>query len=123
MACGVFVNHTNHASENWDREQRQAAEAYGAIFDLPFPDISPTASRSYVADLAKRQAEKILALRPAAVLCQGEFTYTYALTKLLAERRVPVLAATSRRVSQETLSPDGARRKVSLFRFVQFRQY
>ena len=34
-----FINHTNHSSDRWDGPQRRAAEAYGVIRDLPFPEI------------------------------------------------------------------------------------
>ena len=34
-----FINHTNHPSSRWEEGQRQAAEAYGTIVDLPFPRI------------------------------------------------------------------------------------
>ena len=32
-----FINHTNHPSSRWEEGQRQAAEAYGTIVDLPSP--------------------------------------------------------------------------------------
>lgn len=38
----VFINCSNHPSERWSREQKQAAEGYGEIVDLPFPEVDPS---------------------------------------------------------------------------------
>ncbi|MBO4401252.1 MAG: CRISPR-associated protein [Selenomonadaceae bacterium] len=119
----MFVNHTNHAAANWSAEQRAAAEILGEISDLPFPEIPPAASELEVAELAEKNLREILNLEPAAVLCQGEFNYTFALVSALKEKNIPVLAATSERVSSEIPQPDGSTRKVSVFRFVRFRRY
>lgn len=119
----IFVNHTNHAAANWNEEQRAAAEIFGEIVDVPFPEIPPQADESAVAELAASNLREILKLEPAAVLCQGEFNYTFALVTALKEKNIPALAATSERVMTETVLPDGSSKKVSLFRFVRFRRY
>ena len=119
----IFVNHTNHAASNWSAEQRAAAETFGEIVDVPFPEIPPQADESAVAELAAENLREILKLRPAAVLCQGEFNYTFALVTALKEKNIPVLAATSERISSEIVQPDGSSKKVSVFRFVRFRRY
>ena len=67
----MFVNFTNHPSGSWSAAQRRAAQVYGEILDLPFPDVPPTLSAAEVAALADEWAARILALRPACVLCQG----------------------------------------------------
>ena len=123
MYSKTFVNHTNHLSQNWAQEQRLAASNYGKIIDLPFPAIAPTATHDEVLSIATEYAEKIISLKPAAVLCQGEFTYTYALTRLLLSKQIPVFAATSRRISEEITTTDGTNCKISVFRFIQFRPY
>lgn len=119
----IFVNHTNHASSNWSDEQRSAAETFGEIVDVPFPEIPPQADESAVAELAAENLREILKLQPAAVLCQGEFNYTFALVSALRQKNIPVLAATSERVTTETTLPDGSSKKSSVFRFVRFRRY
>ena len=118
-----FINHTNHASGRWSAEQKSAAVAYGEIFDVAFPAINPSATTGQVRELVQENLEKILSLEPAAVLCQGEFTYTFALVERLKEIGVPVLAATTERVVEAEILPDGTSRQVSTFRFVQFREY
>ena len=66
---------------------------------------------------------KILSMEPAAVLCQGEFTYTFAMVERLKALGVPTMAACSERVVEEQLDADGSTRKISKFRFVRFRMY
>ena len=118
----TFINHTNHPSANWSPEQKQAALAYGTITDMAMPELPAHYTEEQVAELTNQTFAKILALHPAAVLCQGEFTYTYGLVKRLKERGIPVLAACSERNVHEE-SNGSVSRKVSYFRFVQFRQY
>ena len=45
----MFVNFTNHPSGSWGAAQRRAAQVYGEILDLPFPDVPPTLSAAEVA--------------------------------------------------------------------------
>lgn len=85
----MFVNFTNHPSGSWGAAQRRAAQVYGEILDLPFPDVPPALSAAAVAALADEWAARILALRPACVLCQGEMTLTARVVRLLQSRGVP----------------------------------
>lgn len=119
----IFINHTNHPSTRWSDEQLSAAQAYGEIFDMAFPAVNPNATAEEVRQLAQRNAEKILELEPAAVLCQGEFNYTFALVERLKSSGVKVVAATSERIVISEILPDGSSRQISTFRFVQFREY
>lgn len=119
----VFINHTNHCSEYWSEEERHAAAALGRIVDMAFPDILPSASEAEIEQLAEAMAQQIAAQEPAAVLCQGEYTYTYALVTKLLARGICVMAACSERVVEERREPDGSTRRISQFRFTQFRRY
>ena len=119
----IFVNHTNHPSARWNSEQTAVAKIYGEIVDVPFPAVSPHASSEEIRELVQSNAEKILSLEPAAVLCQGEFNYTFAMVERLKNFGVTVVAATSERVSHEEILPNGTTRQVSTFNFVQFREY
>lgn len=118
----IFINYTNHPSSDWGETQRQAAEAFGRLVDMPFPRIPPTWDEQAVGELAGREAEKMVALAPAAVLVQGEFTYSYALIERLKTAGVLCLAATSERVTIEKQNA-GHTLRVSEFRFVRFRAY
>lgn len=119
----VFINYTNHPSEKWGKEQIAAAQKYGEIVDEAFPDISPDASASDIASMADMACQKLLRLSPAAVLCQGEFSYVYQIVKRLTKQKIPVLAACSERVVTETTDEKGVTHRTSEFHFVKFRQY
>ena len=119
----LFINHTNHSSFNWSPEQRTAAEKYGEIIDFPFPNIDAHLDENRISELVEENAKKIIAMDPAAVLCHGEYSYTYAMINYLKKNNVIVLAATSERIVEEIVTDDGATQKISLFKFVKFRQY
>ena len=119
----MFINHPNHASAKWSATQAEAARAWGAIEDLPFPDVGADWDEERVARLAEENAAKILAKEPRAVLCQGEFTYVHHLVNLLLAAGVTVLAATSRREVNEEQAEDGSMQKISRFVFTRFREY
>lgn len=122
MRKRVFVNHTNHPYAKWEDEQVQAAECYGTIIDVPFPDVDPWMDSDGVHTLAENTLEAILELNPLAVLCQGDFSYTYAMVNLLKEHDITVLAASSERIA-EMVEDGGIWKRVSIFRFVRFREY
>ena len=119
----IFINHTNHPSKRWDAEQTAAAQTYGEIIDMPFPSVNPLSTAEEICELVEVQLKKILELEPVAVLCQGEFNYTFALVERLKNSGVKVMAATSERITDEEILSDGTTRQVSTFRFVQFREY
>ena len=109
----MFINHTNHVSTKWSATQAEAARAWGAIEDLPFPDVGADWDEERVARLAEENAAKILAKEPRAVLCQGEFTYVHHLVNLLLTAGVTVLAATSRREVNEEQKTARCRRSAA----------
>ena len=113
----VFLNFTNHPSSFWSSEQQAAALRYGPIQDLAFPQVNPGAPLSEI-----QQLQEIISKKPDCVLCQGEFTLSYQIIALLKQADIPVVAACAERNSQEIIS-DGTSKKVTIFRFVQFREY
>lgn len=119
----MFINLSNHPSSDWDKEQILAAETLGgAIVDLTFPDVDPSGDEDYVASLAGKYVQQVLAMGDASELTvhvMGEMTLTYAIiTKLLAAGVTCVASTTERIIRQFS---DG--RKESVFRFVRFRKY
>lgn len=120
---GEFINHTNHPSARWEESQRRMAESYGSICDIPFPVILPTLTSEEVVRLARDAAREIIARRPAAVLVQGEFTYTFALVTLLKSAGVTVVSACSERHVSERENEHGERIRESRFVFCRFRAY
>ena len=86
-----FINYTNHPSINWSEAQLQAAKIYGEIIDMAFPEIDPHWDESQIYSLACNQVKEILALKPKAVLVQGEFPKSEAAYEsLLAYRQKAV---------------------------------
>lgn len=118
-----FINCSNHPSANWCREQREAAEVYGRIEDFPFPEVEPGWDREQICECAERLCKAILEREPEAVMCQGEFTLTYAIVDRLKKEPVKVLAACSRRAAEECRKEDGSIEKRTVFQFVKFREY
>lgn len=114
----TFINFTNHPSSLWDETQRQAAEAFGTIIDLPFPAVTPDLSSNEITELGDTVIKNILHYDPAAVLCQGEFTLAFYVASQLKKQGISVLAACSER---NTVTVGNEKR--SIFTFVQFREY
>ena len=119
----MFINFTNHPFAQWSAGQKDAAQVYGEVTDLAFPAIDPAADEATLDSLALVYVSHILHLNPDAVLCQGECTFVYRVVRQLEAAGIPVLAACSRRQSQETTYPDGSTLKRSIFVFAGFRRY
>lgn len=121
----LFVNVSNHPSTGWADEQREAAlRTADQIVDLAFPPVPADADSSTVWRMAREYADRIFAMRTestdvAAVMVQGEFTFVYALVRLLSGTGIPCLAATTERRTVDL----GDGRKVAQFQFVRFRAY
>ena len=118
-----FVNFSNHSSSGWNNKQKTAAQKWGQIIDVPYPDITAICDEAAISRLAEGSVAKILSYNPAAVMCQGEFTLAYAVTTMLKRKGITVVAACSDRKSMETILDDGTTKKQSIFDFVRFREY
>ena len=118
----MLINFTNHPSENWQENQLSAAKKYGEITDISFPPINPLATKEEISTLAQDYAKRIITLSPTAVLCQGEFTFVFAIVTELKKAGVQVLAACSERCVSQQIE-DGHTKKVIEFKFAQFREY
>lgn len=123
MTDAVFVNFSNHPSSRWSSEQLSAAEEFGRVVDEPFPTVPADMGEAGISRLADEATARILAQRPAAVLCQGEFTLAFAVTERLKEKGVTVLAASSDRGLEMEEEANAGTRKVTVFRFTRFRKY
>lgn len=117
----MFINLTNHPSEKWNEEQLKAAHRYGEIVDLSFPIIEPTFTKDDIMFLVKESTEVIMGIKDddTVVHVMGEMTFTYNLVKALKEKGITCLASTTER--NIIMTADG--KKISEFKFVQFREY
>ncbi len=120
----MFINHTNHPSSRWNHAQLSEALKWGGtITDIPFPDIDPFCTDQELNEKVENNIKAIASLNPKAVLCQGEFVYSYRMIQRLKEKNIPVLAACSQRKVVECVQEDGTTKKESVFEFVGFRLY
>ena len=124
----MLINLTNHPSANWSEEQMKIAlKRYGRVKDIPFPAVLPQANSNEVKVLANEYFKQVMKIagqeqnkdEKFAVHIQGEFTFVYALVNMLRAENITCIASTSERRAVE--KPDGT--KVSVFRFVRFREY
>ena len=116
----MFINLTNHPSTGWSEEQWNAAQKYGKIIDISFPIIEPFFSKTEVDELADITVDSITGLDSNPVVhVMGEMTFTYAVVERLKAQGFVCVASTTERLVKMT--PDG--KKISDFKFVQFREY
>lgn len=121
----MFLNCSNHASNNWTKEQIDATKALGvdSICDYAFPSVPADADEKKVDEIAEQVCNEIVQMNPSVVMCQGEFTVTYALIHKLMAHGIKVVAACSERDTVEKVMEDGSVKKESVYRFVRFREY
>lgn len=119
----MFVNCSNHPSGSWGTEQRTAAEKWGTVVDYPFPNVKADDDAKRIINLAEAMAAEIALMRPDCVMCQGEYSLTYALVNKLKERGLYVVCACSERRLVTELAEENTVKKTSIFQFVQFREY
>jgi len=121
----MLINLSNHPSEKWDETQKNAAQPYGKLVDLPFPAIDPEAEMDAVVQLAEQYEIRIRQMfaqettSAFAVHIMGELTFCFALLVRLQKAGITCLASTTRRETFE--NGDGL--KTSRFEFVRFREY
>ncbi len=116
----IFINLTNHPSAGWSEEQLKAAQQYGEVVDFSFPNIEPYFTSKEVNELAEITVEGINDLDTHPVVhIMGEMTFTYAVVSRLKALGITCVASTTERLVK--MMPDG--RKISEFKFVQFREY
>lgn len=118
----MFLNFSNHPSSLWGQEQTKAAEQFGELMDLPFPQVAADMTSKEVIRLAEAYTDQILKKHPDCVLCQGEFCLSWHVIDRLKKAGVLVVAACSERMTEEVYIEAGTEKK-SVFRFVQFRAY
>lgn len=102
----IFVNFSNHPSENWSNEQISAAKRIvsgGSIVDIAFPQVSGEADESEISRTANKYAKEIISLNPSAVMCQGEFGICLEVVTTLKNNGIKVLYSCSERKTVETV--------------------
>ena len=118
----MFINFSNHPSNAWGEAQLNAAMEYGDVMDVLFPAVNPYADKEEIHKICDKYVTQIMNLNPSCVLCQGELCVAYGVISALKKLGVKVVAACSERKSAERKVDDKVE-KVSIFTFVQFREY
>ncbi|MBE5864580.1 MAG: hypothetical protein E7292_00010 [Lachnospiraceae bacterium] len=128
----MFINFSNHSSNMWCDEQMNAARSYGEICDVEFPDVSVTATEDDIIALATEQIdllEKAAAsvgksLSQTTIMCQGEFSLTYAMVSRIKAKypECKMVCALSKRQVVEQQQGSTTVKNV-LFDFCGFREY
>lgn len=116
----MLLNLSNHPSSQWSKAQIVAAEEYGDIIDLPFPNIDPWASEADIAVLADsffQHIKSIGAVESTTIHLMGEFSFTYALLYRLRQEGYDCVVSTSVR---NVVMKDSV--KEVIFDFVRFRK-
>lgn len=118
----VFLNISNHPSALWSKEQISAAQQYGEIEDMTFPEIPTNATTEDINSLAKNIVSEITDRYKDNLLTvhvMGEMTFTYDLVTYLKNLGIRCVASCSERVVQDL----GDGKRISQFHFEQFREY
>jgi len=118
----MLLNLSNHPSTRWTNEQLKAAESFGHIVDLPFPEVNPIGDEKYIDQLAHEYSIKVKdfgGVDGLTVHIMGEMTFTFALVNKLKGEGVECIASTTERIVSEL----GNGQKQASFRFVKFRKY
>lgn len=107
-----------------EKNRKQAAEKYGEIIDLDFPNVSPEWSEEELYQLADQECGKILDLLKgnpdSAVLCQGECALNFLIVKFLLDEGVKVVTAVTERDVDEVRKGEVIEKR-SKFVFQKFR--
>ena len=119
----MLINLTNHPYEQWNEAQKIAAEEYGRVEDMPFPQINPECCENDLNQLVDTYYCRVTAAAPKAVLLQGEFVFCYRLIRKLKESGITVIAAGTKRCADVQTDENGNTVKRSVFRFAGFREY
>lgn len=118
-----FVNVSNHPSSRWGEAQLNAAQQFGEVIDIPFPNVEEDCDTEDIKRLSDDMVEKILNATSnnsdSIIHIMGEMNLTYSTVKILRRLGYTCFASTTKRTVVE--NPDGT--KTSQFSFVKFREY
>ena len=118
----MFINLTNHPSENWSTEQLKAAQEYGEVIDMPFPNVDEQATETEIKRLADEYVSIIKSKgkeQDLTVHIMGEHTFCYALISKLQKEGIRCVASCTK---HDTFTNERGQ-KVSTFHFTRFREY
>jgi hypothetical protein len=123
----AFINLSNHPISSWPAAQLEAARALGlgepADWREGMPAAAPEAGSEEIAAIAKDLADAVALTGAAGAFVATDYTLTFCLVHALQQRGILCFSATSRRETIERRRDDGSAEKVSVYRFVRWREY
>lgn len=87
----VFINFSKTSSQTWTQFQRDKANEYGKIVDIPYPEVSTQMSEEERKTMIEECTKQIMSYHPRAVLCQGEGVFAYAMIRSLRRKKIRVV--------------------------------
>ena len=119
----LLVNLSNHPYKDWSEDQKKAAEKYGEVQDMAFPEIDPAMKIDKIKkEIAAAQIDEIKNMckeRRVTVHIMGEMSYTFYVVSQLKAFGILCICSTSERDTEDL---GGGEKKVS-FHFKRFRDY
>ena len=119
----LLVNLSNHPYKDWSEDQKKAAEKYGEVQDMAFPEIDPAMKIDKIKkEIAVAQIDEIKNMckeRRVTVHIMGEMSYTFYVVSRLKAFGIRCICSTSERDTEEL----GDGEKKTKFRFKRFRDY
>lgn len=119
----LLVNLSNHPYKDWSEDQKKAAEKYGEVQDMAFPEIDPAIKIDKIKkEIAAAQIDEIKNMckeRRVTVHIMGEMSYTFYVVSRLKAFGIRCICSTSERDTEDL---GGGEKKVT-FRFKRFRDY
>ncbi len=119
----MLINLSNHLSSKWSKEQLIAANIYGEIIDVAFPDVDPNGDESYISSLVDEYEAKVVTIAgeidDITIHVMGEMNFTYSFANRMKQRDILCIASTTRRIVEQ-ISDD---KKIVRFQFIKFRSY
>lgn len=123
LSTRYFINLSNHPVEQWSKEQKEAAEEYGDIIEILFPQIPSEDDTKKIIKLANKYRGEIYKIafpaKEVTVHIMGEMTFTYQLVQILQAQGIRCVASCTERHVEEMA--DG--KKITKFVFTRFRDY
>jgi hypothetical protein len=120
----MLINLSNHPSSKWQDEQLKAAvEIYGNVLEMPFPIIDPDWNTDRVEAFAIEYTGRCSGMLSEgennAIHIMGELTFTFHFVTFSKLLGISCIASTTSRI----VKANDAGEKISVFKFIKFRNY
>ena len=122
----MLINLTNHPYQSWGQKQKDDINTkYGKVVDMTFPFLDPNEpnEEEKIAQLVREYRDKLITLKPDAVLLMGEWSFTMSLVNELLKNNIKVLSTAINLDMKITKNPDGSTSRIANIHYVGLREY